>query len=102
MVVNVRRGDPLRVDLELEAGLPVHEVHRQVQRQDEREDRYDQREDFNVAIAAREEQQQQRASKRYKRYQAEDEGMDIFGFHRVPFQIIKTTTAAAPAATHPA
>ena len=65
-------------------------------------DRYDQREDFDVPIAPRKKEQQQRAAERHKGYEAEDEGMDIFSFHRVPFQIMKTTTAAAPAATHPA
>ena len=87
---------------ELEARLPVHEVPRQVQRNDERQDRDDEREDVNVAVAPREEQQQQRAAKRQEGNEGEDVGMDHFGVHRVPFQTMKTTTTAAPTATHPA
>ncbi len=61
--MNVGRRNPRKVSIELEAGQAAIEVRRQVQRENEREQRNHQREDADVAIPPREEQQQQSADR---------------------------------------
>ena len=55
--MDIRAGDPLRIDFELEAGQVANKTCRQMQRQDEGEQGDYQRKDANVAITAGEKYQ---------------------------------------------
>ncbi len=93
----VIHGDVL---FELEAGLSAHEVPRQVQRGQQGDQRNAEREVADIAVAAREKRQQDRAYQR----QEHDDGEDVVvdEVHRNPLHTMKAMTAVAPTATHPA
>ncbi len=98
--MNVGVRNPGDVLLELEAALAANEIPRQVQRGQQRDERNRQREVAHVAVAAREESQQDRARQRQENHDGEDVVVDEV--HRTPLHTMKAITAAAPTATHPA
>src|SRR5271157_801354 len=98
--MNIGMGNPGNVLLKLEAGLRTVKVPGKMQRGEERDNRDSQGEPLHVAIAARENREQQRASERQERNDGENVAVAVV--HRTPRHTMKAITAAAPAATQPA
>ena len=88
VVVNVRRGNPLNVLVELESRQPPIKVCRQVQREDEGEEGNHQRKYSDVSVSSREEQQQQAACGRSKRDQCQNIVVEPVHRVRSPTQTI--------------
>src|ERR1700723_2227579 len=102
VIVDIRSGNPLPVDLVLKLSLPAMEINRQVQRQNKSQQCDDKSKNANVAVAARQQHQQQSAHERHERHESKNDRAEIVGAHRTPIQIMKTITTAEPAAIQPA
>ena len=77
-------------------------VRREMQRQDKAKQGNYQSEQTNVAIAARENQQQQRPRGGDECHQRQNHGVESVGHYLVPTQTMYAITAVAPIAIHPA
>ena len=82
--MDIRRGNPGNIQLKLKARLIAMQVRGQMQRQHKCQKRNDQRKQPDVAVAAREKQQEQRPCGGDKRHQSED--CAIQTVHRLPTQ----------------
>ncbi len=102
MVVDIRSGNPRLVDLVLKISLSAKEIEWQVQRQNKCQQRYNESKNANVAIAARQQHQQQSARQRRECHQGKNDRAEMISDHRTPIQIMKAITAAEPAAIQPA
>ncbi len=84
VVMNVGARNPGLIDFELKTGKVAMQMNRQVQGGHECQDRNDEGKNFDVAVAARDQQQQQSAHRRNEGHQRKNHRVEACRVHRVP------------------